>query len=103
MQNDLIRRSALIEMFEAEGLGDHSLIESVFAAGVYAKIENAPPVEAVEVVHAWWVPNHGSYGTPHCSNCKWRIPYSEDSTLDARSFCPNCGAKMDLQEVETGG
>ena len=50
MQNDLIRRSALIEMFEAEGLGDHSLIESVFAAGVYAKIENAPSVEAVEVV-----------------------------------------------------
>lgn len=58
-------------------------------------------IEAVPLVHARWVPNHGSYGTPHCSNCKWRIPYSEDSTLDARSFCPKCGAKMDAKEVES--
>ena len=61
-------------------------------------VEETPTISAVPVVHARWVPNHGSYGTPHCSNCKWRIPYSEDSTLDARSFCPNCGAKMDAKE-----
>lgn len=62
-------------------------------------IDEATTIDAAPVVHARWVPNHGSYGTPHCSNCKWRIPYSEDSTLDARSFCPNCGAKMDLKET----
>lgn len=62
---------------------------------VQSWLDEQPTIDAVPVVHARWVPNHGSYGTPHCSNCKWRIPYSEDSTLDARSFCPNCGAIMD--------
>lgn len=62
---------------------------------VLARVKTMLDIDAVPVVHARWVPNHGSYGTPHCSNCKWRIPYSEDSTLDARSFCPNCGAIMD--------
>ncbi len=65
-------------------------------------VNEAPTIDAAPVVHARWVPNHGSYGTPHCSNCKWRIPYSEDSTLDARSFCPNCGAKMDATDNNVG-
>lgn len=73
----------------------------LFLKEAYDRIEAMPTIDAVPVVHARWVPNHGSYGTPHCSNCKWRIPYSEDSTLDARSFCPNCGAKMDAEEGDT--
>lgn len=53
------------------------------------------PVEARPVVHARWEYSFGSYSTPKCSCCGWRIPYSEDSVLDARNYCPNCGAKMD--------
>lgn len=96
MQNDLISRSSLTKAFEDEGLGDHSLIESVLAAGVYAKIENAPPVDAVQVVHAYWREHLGE-GYTGCSKCDF-IPYSIRD-----NYCPNCGAKMDLQEVETGG
>lgn len=100
MQNDLISRSALIKTFEDEGLGDHSLIESVLAAGVYAKIENAPPVEAVEVVHGKW-----ELGVPiTCSVCK-KPAAEHDSPISfwESPYCPWCGAKMDLQEVEEGG
>ena len=43
----LIDANALIKGFEDAGLGDHSLIESVLAAGVYAGIENAPTIDAV--------------------------------------------------------
>lgn len=50
MQSDLISRSALIKTFEDARLGEDSFVETVLAAGVYATIENAHPVDAVEVV-----------------------------------------------------
>ena len=51
-------------------------------------------VDAVEVKHGRWISRIWSYGTPMCSVCDWSMPYSEDSYLDARNYCPNCGAKM---------
>jgi len=108
MKDDLISRKPLIDVLQ--GIEDNLSAEATrednphkaFIAGVVQEFKNLalaiPGVGAVPVVHARWVPNHGSYGTPHCSRCKWRIPYSEDSTLDAISFCPNCGAKMDAKE-----
>lgn len=58
-------------------------------------IHELPTFDAVPVVHGRWEYSSGSYCTPKCSCCGWCIPYSEDSRLDARNFCPNCGAKMD--------
>ena len=58
-------------------------------------IEKAPTISAVPEVHGRWEYNIGSYSTPKCSCCGWHIPYSEDSVLDARNYCPNCGAMMD--------
>lgn len=58
-------------------------------------VEETPTIDAAPVVHGRWVPGFGSYSTPKCSCCGWNIPYSEDSRLDALSYCPNCGAKMD--------
>jgi hypothetical protein len=40
---------ALKAEFERLGLGEHSLIERLFADGVYAVIENAPTIDAVPV------------------------------------------------------
>ena len=96
MQNDLISRSALKKTFEAAGFGDHSLIESVLAAGVYAGIENAPTIDAVPVVHGKWERcfedwRHQLEGDK-CSACGFEhygIP------IDHYLYCPNCGAKMD--------
>ena len=116
MQNDLISRSALKETFEAAGFGDHSLIESVLAAGVYAGIENAPTIDAVPVVHGrvvWKNRFMGGFvhdititdragekhtGTldtthyepvPYCSVC------GKELGVSSLAYCPNCGAKMD--------
>lgn len=62
------------------------------------RINEQPTADVVPVVHGRWIFNMCSYGTPKCSICGWRMPYSEDSFLDARNYCPNCGAKMDLEE-----
>ena len=53
-------------------------------------VEDAPTVDAVEVVHGRWVQRllTGKHGSATCSEC--------NTTWDAESnYCPNCGAKMD--------
>lgn len=63
-------------------------------------IMDAPTVEAVEVVHARWVPiEYDGYadGSPvwdlwECSECREEHSGDEDTLTP---YCPNCGAKMD--------
>ena len=63
-----------------------------FVKGMCKRVQKAPTIDAVEVVHGRWVFENN--------------PYMRDSWLyrctacDARSgdnspYCPNCGAKMD--------
>ena len=57
-------------------------------------LEEAPTVDAVEVVHAHWEPE-GNTGYLRCSHCK-DVYINEEWLTDGRwSYCPNCGAKMD--------
>ncbi len=57
--------------------------------------EDAPTVDAVEVVHGRWIGKGGLY-QGECSVCGYM---TFDKTAEwARSYwhyCPNCGAKMD--------
>ena len=73
----LIDANVLMKELEGAGFGDHSLIESVLAAGVYAVIENAPTIDAVEVVR--------------CRECKKR--------QDPRE-CPMCFTEV--EDIEGG-
>ena len=52
-------------------------------------IDDAPTVEAVEVVHGRWE-KRGKHDW-RCSVCKIGVPYS----YTGHHYCPNCGAKMD--------
>ena len=89
MQNDLISRSALKKTFEAAGFGDHSLIESVLAAGVYAEIDDAPTIDAVPVVRCRECKHHRDQLDDRFVICKrWK------KIMEADGFCHK-GAKMD--------
>ena len=86
--------AVLAEQFTA-GLSDASGNYHGYADIVFVDdIENAPIVDAVEVVHASWEPVKGLFGfntwEVQCSECK--------APQDLKSnYCPNCGAKMDLE------
>ena len=59
-------------------------------------INNAPTVDAVEVVHGRWLLERTPDGKPycfHCSVCDDDFHYIGVTT--AFRYCPNCGAKMD--------
>lgn len=59
-------------------------------------VADAPAVDAVPVVHSRWeiTDIEHAYGTrcyhcPECGEDEWRH--------DEPNYCPNCGAKMDLE------
>ena len=57
-----------------------------------AIVENAPTVDAVEVVHGRWD------GNGNCSACGKNIYKDIDADMWScyePPYCPNCGAKMD--------
>lgn len=64
-------------------------------ARVKRHIENAPAVDAVEVVHGHWIFKHNPIEDPKgyfirivCSECNLH-------TGQKSNYCPQCGAKMD--------
>ncbi len=62
-------------------------------------IEEAPTVDAVEVVHGrWeWKPQNEMIWQLRCSVCG-----SEDGANETYNYCPNCGAKMDGERKDNG-
>ena len=90
--NAIIGKARWMEEPDGNGINCDILAVSVCA------IEDAPTVDAVEVVHGRWKPYHEAdigydeYGV-RCSNCNFEV---EDHEVDfLMNYCPNCGAKMD--------
>ena len=63
-----------------------------FGKALKKMMQNAPTVDAVEVVHGWWEhKKHKLFGNTYdyvCSVCGC------DYALAEYNYCPNCGAKM---------
>ena len=59
-------------------------------------IKNAPTVDAVEVVHGWWMPQ---YDRCWIDGQRWKTGYHCSACMGFNKvkshYCPNCGAKMD--------
>ena len=66
--------------------------------GIFVKvqdIDDAPTVDAVEVVHGRWEKAPHQYGFLRCSKCN-DVYISDTWLCDGKwNYCPNCGAKMD--------
>lgn len=95
---EYIDRDALAKRFEAMGLGEHGLVERIFADGVYSVISAFPASDVAPVRHGRWV-NRDEH--IYCSECKAEKPtYAGEFKLADREvrFCYFCGAKMDRDD-----
>ncbi len=88
-RNDLISRKALLEAFDADVQHLQRWDVDLFDLMI-AEIRDAPAVKAEPVRHGRWR-FEGLWG--ECSNCGYAISVDEERT----TYCPNCGAKMDLE------
>lgn len=97
MNNDLISRKALLEAYDKAHQGP--------PGGARKLIEEAPGVDAVEVVHGRWEIDEedikwgNSLKKRYCTNCGKRPHFDkENREFILSDYCPNCGAKMDGEE-----
>ena len=96
---EYIEREALITKFKKMELGEHGLVERLFADGVYAVIAAFPAADVAPVVHARWM--HSRYDDcseqfelVKCSQCNHEA-YAMAFYVRGGNYCPACGAKMD--------
>lgn len=90
---EYIERNALIAEFKRLTLGENSLVERLFADGVYAVIETFPAADVAPVRHGRWKNGgNGLYDT--CTACGKEIYLA----IPMMNYCPECGALMDGKE-----
>ncbi len=53
------------------------------------ELNNISPADVIPVRHGRWL--HRKNGVAYCSECEI------DAVEDGTEYCPNCGAKMDLE------
>ena len=96
-ENRLIDANVVLAKKFTTGLSDASGNYYGYADVVFADdIENAPTVDAVEVVHGRWIDDGGldedGNDQYRCSHCG--VGEKHNPTVSV-SYCWNCGAKMD--------
>ena len=89
----LIDANAVIKFLSETTMESEWLINQYNADWIYSIIETAPTVDAVEVVHGYWIKRQRMKGQVYCSECA-TIEKVTDGNFKSM-FCPNCGAKMD--------
>lgn len=65
----------------------------------YERVACAPVVDAAPIMHGRWIrPDEDERVSCTCSNCGWESHLYEDDVY-GMPYCPNCGAKMEENEV----
>ena len=107
---EYIERNALIAEFKRLTLGENSLVERLFADGVYAVIETFPAADVAEVRHGRWIEDERTYPGPGlknnlCSLCGEIAGSWKEGLEPGRkwAYCPNCSARMDKEDEHEAG
>ena len=88
--DEYIERKAVLKEAESR------IMWGASAAAVYELIRDAPAADVAPVRHGWWIEQEKyTFGVMYaCSICDNLILDNGHSW----NYCPNCGAKMDLEE-----
>lgn len=93
-REDLIRRFELSIKSWGRDCNSNAPIKARTYEEAVDRIKKLPTADVVEVKHGKWVDKeYFGIEVPVCSICEY-----ESSNYEHHSFCPNCGAKMDLEE-----
>ena len=90
----LIEANALIKKAEMRGHCIRPLVTAFHMCVSVHDIDEAPTVDAVEVVHGRWEKVSEKMPIYRCSICKERNLFKNGYNVFS-NYCPNCGAKMD--------
>lgn len=72
---------------------------TVDADDVQFGVDKVPAADVAPVRHGRWEwDTKGLYPKPLCSRCQYEPYRASNHSSDLPPYCPNCGAKMDLEE-----
>lgn len=87
------------DKIELKGISvfDQNLEMLIPLSDVRKALQMTPTADVQEVRHGRWISNDlGGYNWAYyCSECGWVDGYPFN---DRHKYCPNCGAKMDLED-----
>ena len=90
--SDYISREAAIDRLNKNlSACNHGTFSEMCYSDAIETVKHLPAADVEPVRHGWWVDIWGNYT---CSECEYMW---EDSGYKT-PFCPECGAKMDLEE-----
>ena len=78
--------------------GNEHFINGIETVIDYA--ENLPSADVAPVVHGRWIKekNRDDFDSMKCTACNGLLLVRWHTRLDFFRYCPNCGARMDLEE-----
>ena len=99
MPDEYISREAALKDFEARNAHNPNWTPQ----RVKTLLLRQPAADVAEVVHGEWLRSDDDWNsltTIQCSCCgeEWCCETDDDVSLLNYKHCPNCGAKMDLEE-----
>lgn len=110
MNDDLISRSALLEVFKRASIGEHNFLKGLFTESIYGLIENAPAVDAVEVdvvAQMLYEAFGDKYACNFNGNDEWlemvKARIAEAHTIDAEPVRHGRWVNMLIAKIDTTG
>lgn len=92
MAEEYIKRESAIEAIE----NDCSELVYYTKEDAIQCVKAIPAADVAEVRHGRWVNTHSDSEFAQCSLCKY--PVYAAWIWNLTNYCPNCGAKMNLEE-----
>ena len=92
---EYIEREAAVKIAEKYGLANGSALgrHTGLADCIASEIADIPAADVAPVRHGRWIASHDEFCA--CSICKYPVYVGWNQT----NYCPNCGAKMDKEDV----
>ena len=91
--SDYIERQKAIDAVN-HALDRETILFSFVRKVAISALKKIAPADVVQVVHGKWTHKPDVHGVVYCSECDYELH------INATSFCPNCGAKMDGERKE---
>lgn len=102
-EKEYIEREAAVETLNALKPFLQSAAQERLMRRIIRQIGTIPAADVAPVRHGRWVvgKDHGDFGEAKCTACGGILLVKWSDRLSEYRYCPNCGAKMELEGGNT--
>lgn len=92
---EYIKREAAVKAAN-EWVSEACMAPVMRVSRLFDKLQKVPAADVAPVVHGRWIEDHDYLKCPECGvMVKWDFTFFD---IGNWNYCPNCGAKMDIED-----